>query len=128
MRAAQCCALDIRRRRGSRECWQIVCAHLRGGLVSRHASLIKAGSLKAVPKKLMPSGTPNTTPATSGLNNKAHHNAHRFHDKEIIQRSGIFFRLLTQTELRYPRERCYGASIMLDGSLFAGTAFWPRGG
>jgi len=25
------------------------------------ASLIKVGSLKAVPKKLMPSGTPNTT-------------------------------------------------------------------
>ena len=34
MRPAQCCALDMGVRGCSRERWQIVCAHLRSGLVT----------------------------------------------------------------------------------------------
>src|SRR5438552_12134679 len=35
MRPSKRCPLDVCRRRRSRERWQIVCAHLRGGLVTR---------------------------------------------------------------------------------------------
>jgi hypothetical protein len=50
MRPSERCALDIRRGRGSRECWQIVCAHLRGGLVSRR-ELDQSGFAESCPEE-----------------------------------------------------------------------------
>ena len=50
MRPSERCALDIRRRRGSPECWQIVCARLRGGLVSRR-ELEQSGFAESCPEE-----------------------------------------------------------------------------
>ncbi len=50
MRSSGRCALDICRRRRSRECWQIVCAHLRGGRVSRR-ELDQSGLAESCPEE-----------------------------------------------------------------------------
>ena len=56
------CALNISVGRSPRERRQVMCAHLSGSLKAR-SELDQSRFAESLPKKLIPIGTPNTTPA-----------------------------------------------------------------